>query len=121
MGVLAPGSAHARPSAQPPIDTSGNFSAQVFGRGSTNLKHFSINFLAIFILLFFSEKKTPKNRPPRRQGGPPKSYFFCELKPHAKFQNPRITPSGIKVTRRREEKKNAINSGHLVPQPLGPK
>ena len=25
MGVLAPGSAHARPSAQPPIDTSGNF------------------------------------------------------------------------------------------------
>ena len=25
MGVLAPGSAHARPSARPPIDTSGNF------------------------------------------------------------------------------------------------
>ena len=30
MGVLAPGSAHARPSAQPPIDTSGNFSSHVF-------------------------------------------------------------------------------------------
>jgi hypothetical protein len=29
VGVLAPGSAHARPSAQPPIDTSGNFSVQV--------------------------------------------------------------------------------------------
>jgi hypothetical protein len=27
MGVLAPGSAHARPSAQPPIDTSRNFPA----------------------------------------------------------------------------------------------
>ena len=27
MGVLAPGSAHARLSAQPPIDTIGNFSA----------------------------------------------------------------------------------------------
>ena len=27
MGVLAPRSAHARPSTQPPIDTSGNFSA----------------------------------------------------------------------------------------------
>ena len=27
MGVLAPGSAHARPSARPPIDTSGNFCA----------------------------------------------------------------------------------------------
>ena len=29
MGVLAPGSAHARPSAQPPIDMSGNFPAHV--------------------------------------------------------------------------------------------
>jgi hypothetical protein len=29
MGVLAPGSVYARPSAQPHIDTSGNFSAQV--------------------------------------------------------------------------------------------
>ena len=29
MGVLAPVSAHAGPSAQPPIDTSGNFSARV--------------------------------------------------------------------------------------------
>jgi hypothetical protein len=28
-GVLAPGSAHARPSARPPIDTSGNFSAHI--------------------------------------------------------------------------------------------
>ena len=33
MGVLAPGSAHARPSAQPPIDTSGNFSAHMSGGG----------------------------------------------------------------------------------------
>ena len=33
MGALAPGSAHARPSAQAPIDTKGNFSAQVFGGG----------------------------------------------------------------------------------------
>ena len=29
MGVLPPSSAHPRPSAQPPIDTSGNFSAHV--------------------------------------------------------------------------------------------
>ena len=29
MGVLAPGSAHARPSAQPPIDVRGNFPARV--------------------------------------------------------------------------------------------
>ena len=29
MGVLAPGSAHVRLSARPPIDTSGNFSAHM--------------------------------------------------------------------------------------------
>ena len=29
MGFIAPGSAHARPSAEPPIDTSGNFAAHV--------------------------------------------------------------------------------------------
>ena len=31
MGVLAPGSAHARPSAQPPIDVSRNFPAHMVG------------------------------------------------------------------------------------------
>ena len=39
MGVLATGSAHARPSAQTPIDTS----AHVLEGGSTNLKHFLNN------------------------------------------------------------------------------
>ena len=33
MGVLDPGSAHTRPSARPPIDTSGNYSAHMSGRG----------------------------------------------------------------------------------------
>ena len=47
MGVLAPGSAHARPSAQPPIDTSGNFSAHISGGGGGKLSDsFLINFLA---------------------------------------------------------------------------
>jgi hypothetical protein len=27
----------------------------------------------------------------------PKSYFFCDLKPHAKFWNHTITPSGRKI------------------------
>ena len=44
--VLAPGSAHARPSARPPIDTSGNFSAQMSGGGGNCLIVFLINFLA---------------------------------------------------------------------------
>ena len=39
MGALAPGSAHARPSAQVPIDTSGIFLAQVSGGGQQFLKN----------------------------------------------------------------------------------
>ena len=27
-----------------------------------------------------------------------KSYFWCDLKPHAKFRNPTITPSWRKVS-----------------------
>ena len=46
MGVLAPWSAHARPSARPPIDTSGNFSAHMSGGGGKCLTVFLINFLA---------------------------------------------------------------------------
>ena len=46
----------------------------------------------------------------------PKSYFFGDLKPHAKFWNPMITPSWRKVSvGEREKRKNAVNSGHLVP------
>ena len=47
MGVLAPRSAHARPSARPPIDTSGNLSAHISGGGGGKLSDsFLINFLA---------------------------------------------------------------------------
>ena len=37
MGVLAPGSSHARPSAQPPIDTSGNFPAHLSAESPSNI------------------------------------------------------------------------------------
>ena len=37
MGVLAPWSAHARPSAQPPIDVSGNFSPHVSAELPSNI------------------------------------------------------------------------------------
>ena len=60
MGVLAPGSAHARPSARPPIDTSGNFSPHMSGGGNC-LTVFLINFLAKSEnskhFSFFSNKK----------------------------------------------------------------
>ena len=74
-----------------------------------------------------SETKSPQSRKQGREREKEKlmptivyhkSYFFCEVKPHAKFQNPTITPSGRKVTsgEEREREKNAINSGHFVPQ-----
>ena len=37
MGVVAPGSAHARPSARPPIDMSGNFPPHVCAESSSNI------------------------------------------------------------------------------------
>jgi hypothetical protein len=37
MGVLAPGSAHARPSALPPIDVSRNFPAHVSAESASNI------------------------------------------------------------------------------------
>ena len=42
MGVLAPGSAHARPSARPPIDTSGNFPAHVSAESLFKFPHFPV-------------------------------------------------------------------------------
>ena len=47
MGVLAPRSVHAGPSAGPPIDASGNFSVHMSGGGQHFLKNFLINFLAV--------------------------------------------------------------------------
>ena len=37
MGVLAPGSVHARPSARPPIDTSGNFPEHMSAESPSNI------------------------------------------------------------------------------------
>ena len=46
----------------------------------------------------------------------PKSYFFGDLKPHAKIQNPTITLSGRKVSEaERGGEKNAVNSGPIEP------
>ena len=44
MGTLAPGSAHTRPSAQPPIDTSEKLSAHVSGGGVKKFEQFSDQF-----------------------------------------------------------------------------
>ena len=84
---------------------------------ANNLKNSLINFLAISSdskhFLLFQNKSTPPG-----QGGPPNLFspqilFFCDLKPHAKFQNPTITPSGRKVSvgeerERKKEKKTPL-------------
>jgi hypothetical protein len=85
MGVLAPGSAHARLSAQPP---------------STIAEIYWHKCLASFV---FSQKNSLHNRTTVGQGGPkffllPQILFFCDLKPHAKIRKPMITPFGIKVS-----------------------
>ena len=110
MGVLASGSVHARPSAHPPIDTSGNISAHVSGRGLNKISDDSKHFLCF--------QNNNKNRP---QGGRGVRQFFlspqfllCDLRPHSKFHNPTITPSGRKVTQAERRRKTAVNSGHLV-------
>jgi hypothetical protein len=101
MGNLAPGSVHTGSSAQPPINTSGNFWHTCLGGGKQMLSTFS----------YFPKKETPKkSNLPGGRGVPqivfhPKSYFFCYLKPHAKFRNPMITPSGRKVKQEEIRKK----------------
>ena len=51
MRALAPGSWHARSSTQAPIDTCGNLSAEVSGRGAKRLKYFPINFSPFLAIL----------------------------------------------------------------------
>lgn len=55
MRVLAPGSAHARSSARPPIDTSGNFPAQVSAESPSNISPPSTIFEFLSHLLYHSE------------------------------------------------------------------
>ena len=94
---------HSRSEVQFPLAPMG-----VLAPGVKNLKHFPINFLAISgdSKHFFQQKKL-KNRPPGGHGGPPsfvlpQILFVCDLKPHAKFWNPTITPSGRKVSEAEE-------------------
>jgi hypothetical protein len=57
------------------------------------------NFLPFQAIQQKPKKSTPLGAwwVPPPQNVHPKSYFFCDLKTHAKFRNPTITPSGRKV------------------------
>ena len=110
MGLLA------RPSTQAPIDTSGIFLAHMSGRESKIWKFFQSIFFPIQGILstFRFFLKNPKKSNPQGAGGATKFLFFltpilffCDLKLHAKLQNPTITPSGRKVNvgQRRKQKR----------------
>jgi hypothetical protein len=55
MGVLAPRYAHARPFAWPPIDTSGKFSAQVFGGEDKIVRKFFLRTFRLKKNIFFTQ------------------------------------------------------------------
>ena len=93
------------PLLSPPL-TPAHRSARGEGEGKEIFSPFQV------ILSNFRLKKSKKNKSTSRsQEGSlilfshPKSYFFGNLKPHAKFQNHTITPSGRKVSKAEERKK----------------
>jgi hypothetical protein len=123
MGVLPPGSAHARPSAGPPIDTSGNFPAHVSAESLFEISPFSGQNRVIL----------------GGRGGPQNIFFignllFLLLRSPCKNLKPYDMPlwgfsNGGKKTRRKEKKKkkkkNMQNSGlrlsdTVCTAPLGP-
>jgi hypothetical protein len=83
MGAHPPGSAKARPSTPPPINTSGNLLVQVLGGGGGD---FRFSLIQAILSTFL--------RPPWGQGEAPQIcftpnlIFFCDLKPNAKFREP---------------------------------
>ena len=100
MGVLAPGSAHARPSARPPIDTSGNFPAHVSAESPSNISPNPSEVISEvsepWDNFWNFQKKILKNlkTPPQGARGGLRIFlgvniFFCccENEPPLKFQN----------------------------------
>ena len=121
MGVLALGSAHARPSARPPIDMSENFPAHMSAESLFEISPFS-----------------GQNRVILGGRGVPEFFFllessyFCYLGAHAKFQIPTICPywglatAGTRKEQQEKKRKNIKNSGlrrfdeTVCTAPLGP-
>ena len=81
MGVLAPGSAHARPSARPPIDTSGNFSAHVSAESHSNISPNPSEVKSKVMHFCGSNKnlKKPKNHPQGARGWGFDLIFFTRI------------------------------------------
>jgi hypothetical protein len=118
MGVLAPGSAHARPSALPPIDTSRNFPAPVSAEWPSAFKTVKIspfsgqnrvilggrggprNFFLIGILLFLLLRSPCKNLEPYDNPFLGFSYGGNNKKKRRRKRIP-LTPMGVLAPRLR--------------------
>ena len=72
MGALDPGSVHARPSAQAPIDTSRNFLRMCLVGG---VKSIFLPFQAILSTFLFFRKKPKKSTPAGAWGGAPIFFY----------------------------------------------
>ena len=109
MGVLAPVSAHAGPSAQPPIGTSGNFLAHVSAESPSNaspnlsevISEVSELYDKPFLDIFDFSQFSGQNRVNWGGSGAPRFFFLlessslCYLGAHAKICNPMLSLSGI--------------------------
>ena len=98
MGVLAPGSAHARPTTRRPIDMSEKNSLHVFAKSPSNISPTALNshirsFGTLGQLLKIPPIFPPKYSIVQGVGGVPdlfedvESSYFCYLGPHVKFRN----------------------------------
>ena len=103
MGVLAHGSAHARPSAQPPINVSGNFLPPVSAEWPSNISPIPSkveskvleSHFGIYLKLPHFPVKTGLIRTVTKVCFLMESEYFCYFGAHTKFQNPMICPSEL--------------------------
>ena len=124
MGVLAPGSTHARPSARPPIDTSGNFLAHMSAESHSNISPNPSKVKSEVIHFCGSNKnlKKPKNRPPGGQGVGVRIFFllpeflFILVRSPCKVSNSYDMPLlGFSNGGRREKRKEKKSMIIVVP------
>ena len=118
MGVLDSGSAHARPSARPPINTSGNFPAHISAESPSTFKNLpqllrshirSFGTLGQLLKLpNFSALKCHS----AGVGGVPECFLLIGILIFMLLWNPTTTPSGILNNggRRRKKKERKINT-----------
>ena len=119
MGVLAPGSAHARPSARPPIDTSGNFQAHMSAESPSNISpnHSEVisevsepyQYHKLFWDIFEISTFSGQNRVIWGGRGVPRNFFLIGILIFMLLRSPckKLKNNGMKK-KRKEEKINYL-------------